>query len=333
MKALRPEDPARVGRYELLGRLGEGGMGSVYLARSPEGRPVAVKVVLPELAEEAPFRRRFRREVEAAQRVGGRWTARVLDGDTDAEMPWVATEYVAGPSLHELVAGEGGGPLPPGSLPALAHALSRALADIHAAGLIHRDLKPSNILVTPDGPRVIDFGIARAVEAVTVTLTSTGAVIGSPGFMSPEQCRGETLTPASDIFSLGSVLAFAATGRNPFGSSGTGVHTLMLRIVQGEKDLGGVPQPARRIIEACLTQAPAGRPTPAALREMTAEGDIWGDDDAPPARRPDWLPAALTARLAAQAARPAGLDTAPVPPAGLTTAPVPPAGGVCPPTA
>jgi serine/threonine protein kinase len=293
MKPLGPADPRRVGQYQLLAKLGAGGMGSVYLARSARGRTVAVKLVQPELARQPEFRQRFQQEVDAARRIGKRWTAPVLDCDTDADTPWVATGYVAGPSLHEVVS-SGYGKLPERTLLALANGLSQSLRDIHAAGLVHRDLKPSNVLITIDGPRVIDFGIARALEQTGDGLTRTGSAVGSPGFMSPEQCRGEVVTGASDIFCLGSVLAFAATGRTPFGDVHSAMHVLMLRIVQDEKDLSDVPDGTRALIEECLAQDPAERPTLDGLLELTADGDLWGDehaDDDP------WLPGSLIARL------------------------------------
>ncbi|MDT0270103.1 protein kinase [Streptomyces sp. DSM 44915] len=287
MKPLGPTDPQRVGHYRLLGKLGAGGMGSVYLARSDRGRTVAVKVVQPELARQPEFRQRFQQEVDAARRVGGEWTAPVLDGDTEAATPWVATGYVAGPSLHEVVASTYGR-LPERTLRILANGLVRALRDIHAAGLVHRDLKPSNVMITIDGPRVIDFGIARALEATSEGLTRTGAAVGSPGFMSPEQCRGETLSAASDIFCLGSVLTFAATGRTPFGDANSAMTALMLRIVQGQQDLTEVPESLRPLIEACLSGHPAERPTLEQLLEAT---DTPEDDEEP------WLPGALVAKL------------------------------------
>ncbi|WP_308294190.1 serine/threonine-protein kinase [Streptomyces sp. ST2-7A] len=311
MKPLGEGDPRRVGPYRLLGRLGAGGMGSVYLARSDRGRTVAVKLVHAELARQSDFRVRFRQEVAAARRVGGRWTAPVLDADTEAEVPWVATGYLVGPSLQEVVAAEYG-PLPERTVLALADGLARALRDIHAAGLVHRDLKPSNVLLTLDGPRVIDFGIARALEGATTGLTATGAVIGSPGFMSPEQCRDEPLTAASDIFCLGSVLTFAATGRGPFGSGSSAVHALMLRIVQDEKDLDGVPEGVRELVETCLAPDPADRPDVERLLERTAAAGIAPPDDqaegtttgAAPVRGGEpWLPGALVASLGQRAVR------------------------------
>lgn len=284
MDGLGSDDPQRIGAYRLLGRLGEGGMGRVYLARSDRGRTVAVKVVRAELARQPDFRRRFAQEINAARRVGrtdaagdgGRdgpqemWTAPVLDADTEAATPWVATGYVAGPSLQTVVDADYG-PLPEPSVRALAGGLVRALRTIHDAGLIHRDLKPSNILITIDGPRVIDFGIARALDTVTDGgLTRTGAVIGSPGFMSPEQVRGVPATPASDVFCLGTVLAYAATGRMPFGTADSGVHALMFRIAEEEPDLAGLSGPLLELVTACLAKDPVNRPSVAELLERTA---------------------------------------------------------------
>ncbi|WP_413800539.1 protein kinase domain-containing protein [Streptomyces iranensis] len=287
MEDLGAEDPRWIGEYRLLRRLGAGGMGRVFLAHSARGRTVAVKLVQTELAQQAEFRRRFKQEVRAAQRVGGAWTAPVLDADTEAATPWVATGYIAGPSLHAIVAESGR--LPERTVRIMAHGLTQALRDIHDAGLVHRDLKPSNVLVTIDGPRVIDFGIARALETVTDgILTRSGAVVGSPGFMSPEQVRGERVTPASDVFCLGSVLAYAATGRQPFGTADSGVHAVMYRIAQEEPDLEGLPEGLRDLVTDCLKKAPDDRPSLEALLERTAGAD----DDGEP-----WLPGTLVAQL------------------------------------
>ncbi|MFJ1997098.1 serine/threonine-protein kinase [Streptomyces asiaticus] len=287
MEDLGAEDPRWIGEYRLLRRLGAGGMGRVFLAHSSRGRTVAVKLVQTELAQQAEFRRRFKQEVRAAQRVGGAWTAPVLDADTEAATPWVATGYIAGPSLHAIVAESGR--LPERTVRILAHGLTQALHDIHDAGLVHRDLKPSNVLVTIDGPRVIDFGIARALETVTDgLLTRSGAVVGSPGFMSPEQVRGERVTPASDVFCLGSVLAYAATGRQPFGTADSGVHAVMYRIAQEEPDLEGLPEGLRDLVVDCLKKVPDDRPSLEALLERTAGAD----DDGEP-----WLPGTLVAQL------------------------------------
>ncbi|MFH9572034.1 protein kinase [Streptomyces sp. NPDC017454] len=294
MNGLEPGDPEWIGTYRLLGRLGEGGMGRVYLARSDRGRTVAVKTVREELARQPDFRRRFAQEVKAAQRVGGEWTAPVLDADTQAPTPWVATGYVAGPSLAEVV-DQQYGPLPPASLRVLAVGLLRALQTIHGAGLVHRDLKPSNILVTIDGPRVIDFGIARALDVSTQSadgFTRTGAVVGSPGFMSPEQVRGEKVSYASDIFCLGAVLAYAATGRMPFGTDEGGMHSLLFRIATEEADLSGVPDPWQGLVASCLVKDPDKRPTPDEL--LTSIEDMEGADAA---RGGAWLPGEVLAEL------------------------------------
>ncbi|MFF7095355.1 serine/threonine-protein kinase [Streptomyces rubradiris] len=317
MEKLGPGDPPAIGAYRLLARLGAGGMGQVYLARSDRGRTVAVKLVRAELAEREEFRARFRQEVHAARRVGGYWTAPVLDADTEADVPWVATGYVAGPSLQQVV-GHDHGALPERSVRILAAGLAQALADIHAAGLVHRDLKPSNVLVTIDGPRVIDFGIARALETAAPGeegLTRTGALVGSPGFMAPEQVRGDRITPASDVFCLGSVLAYAATGSLPFGTADSGVHALMFRIAQEEPDLTGVPEGIADLVRDCLRKDPASRPSPAEILERTGmEDTVTGGRSRDP-----WLPSALVAQLGRHAVRlleaehPEGAGGAPAP--------------------
>ncbi|MEV4341746.1 protein kinase [Streptomyces sp. NPDC049590] len=301
MEKLGPGDPPAIGAYRLLARLGAGGMGHVYLARSERGRTVAVKLVRAELAEREEFRARFRQEVGAARRVGGYWTAPVLDADTEAAVPWVATGYVAGPSLQQVV-GHDHGALPERSVRILAAGLAQALADIHAAGIVHRDLKPSNVLVTIDGPRVIDFGIARALETATPGeegLTRTGALVGSPGFMAPEQVRGDPITPACDVFCLGSVLAYAATGSLPFGTADSGVHALMFRIAQEEPDLTGVPEGIADLVRDCLRKDPASRPAPQEILERTGvEDTVTGGRSRDP-----WLPSALVAQLGRHAVR------------------------------
>jgi hypothetical protein len=293
MEKLGAGDPQRIGAYRLLARLGAGGMGFVYLARSDRGRTVAVKLVRRELAAQEEFRARFRQEVQAARQVGGYWTAPVLDADTEAAVPWVATGYVAGPTLQQVV-GHDHGALPERSVRILAAGLAQALKDIHAAGIIHRDLKPSNVLVTIDGPRVIDFGIARALETVTDGgLTRTGALVGSPGFMAPEQVRGDRITPSCDVFCLGSVLAYAATGALPFGTANSGVHALMFRIAQEEPDLEGVPEGIADLVRDCLKKDPAARPTLDQVLERTGAEDTVQDGRS----RDPWLPSALVAQL------------------------------------
>ena len=256
---LEPADPRLIGPYQLLGRLGAGGMGRVFLGVSAAGRPVAVKIVHAELAADPDFRARFSSEVAAARKVSGLFTALVVDADVDARVPWLATAYVAGPSLSEAVRSRG--PLTSGSLLALAAGLAKSLTAIHAAGVVHGDLKPSNVLLALDGPRVIDFGISQAAEVAP--LARTGLVVGTPSFMAPEQAAGGEVGPLSDVFSLGAVLAFAATGRKPFGAGQPA--TVLERVVRGAADLEGAPAEVRPLIEQCLAKDPLRRPTAAEM--------------------------------------------------------------------
>ncbi|MFF7454618.1 serine/threonine-protein kinase [Kitasatospora sp. NPDC008115] len=293
MQPLAADDPRQVGEYRLLRRLGAGGMGRVYLGRTTGGRTVAVKVVRHDLAGDPEFRARFRQEVAAARRVGGAWTAPVLDADTEGGQPWVATGYVAGPALTTAV--RDFGPLPGPAVRTLGVGLAEALAHLHGLGLVHRDVKPSNVLLTLDGPRLIDFGIARALDTTT-GLTRSGQVFGSPGFMSPEQAHGLPAGPASDVFSLGAVLAYAATGTMPFGS-GVSAPVLLYRVLHEEPDLAGLSGPLESVVRDCLAKDPSARPTPARLRELL-DGD--GDGDGTAAARPgrgDWLPTPLAAAV------------------------------------
>ena len=286
---LLPTDPEWVGPYRLLGRLGAGGMGEVYLARSPGGRLVAVKIIRPELAADRGFRARFAREAAAARTVSGVFTAPVVDADTEAPRPWLATAYVPGPSLAEAVAQRG--PLPPGVVLTLGAGLAEGLQAIHAAGLVHRDLKPSNVLLADDGPRVIDFGIARAADVSE--LTQTGMILGSPGFLSPEQAEGGAVGPPSDVFSLGSVLNFAASGAGPFGVGS--VASLVYRVVNREPNLSGVPEQLRPLIQRCLAKDPARRPTAGELLALfsAAQPDPqWPSGAAGWGTRPDMMIAA-----------------------------------------
>jgi Domain of unknown function (DUF6777)/Protein kinase domain len=252
---LQPGDPTWIGPYWLEGRLGFGGMGRVYLGRSPGGRRVALKVIRAELAEDAEFRARFAREVSAARKVSGIYTASVVDADPDGPVPWLATSYVTGPSLADAVADRG--PLPLTSVLMLAAGLAEGLDAIHSAGVVHRDLKPSNVLLAEDGPRLIDFGICRSVE--TRALTHTGMVVGSPGFMAPEQAEGHEVGPPSDIFSLGAVLTFAATGEGPFGEASSAA--LLYRVVCAEPNIDRLPAEIRPLIGRCLAKHPQDRPT------------------------------------------------------------------------
>ncbi|ONH30629.1 serine/threonine-protein kinase [Pseudofrankia asymbiotica] len=290
MRPLRADDPRVVGGYQLLGVLGGGGMGRVYLARGHGGRTVAVKVIRPEYADDPSFRVRFRREVDAARRVGGPWTAPLLDADPDAEHPYLVTAYIPGPSLTQAVAEHG--PLPAPTVRALGAGLAEALIAIHGAGLVHRDLKPSNVLLSLDGPRVIDFGISRAVDASV--LTRTGSPIGSPAFMSPEQVGGLDAGPASDVFSLGSVLVFAATGTGPF--DGSIVAAVLHSVVTREPNLAAMPPDLRDLARACLNKNPAARPTPPAVLAALAPGG-----GAAALVAAGWLPADLITGLGRQA--------------------------------
>ncbi|MFI7060414.1 protein kinase [Kribbella sp. NPDC050124] len=254
-----PGDPATIGSFAIEARLGRGAMGAVYLARSPGGRLVAVKVVRDELAGDDGFRARFAREIEAARRVSGAFTAAVVDADPDAERPWLATEYLPGPTLQKAI--DTSGPLTPGGVRSLAGGLAEALVAIHACGLIHRDLKPSNIVLTDNGPRVIDFGIARALE--DASLTATGVVIGTPGYLSPEQITGSAIAPSSDMFALGAVLVFAASGRGPFATGNPA--SLLHRIVHEQPHIPPLPEPLHDLVRRCLARDPAHRPTPQQL--------------------------------------------------------------------
>ncbi|MEU1211749.1 serine/threonine-protein kinase [Streptomyces sp. NPDC005790] len=282
MQPLEAGEPHTIGAYRLLGRLGAGGMGRVYLGRSAGGRTVAVKVVHPHFALDEQFRERFRREVDAARRLGAQWTAPVLDADPDAAVPWVATGYVAGPPLSDAVTRHG--PLPEYAVRTLGAGLGEALDAVHAHGLIHRDVKPSNVLLALDGPRLIDFGIARALGA-TVSLTSTGVSVGSPGYMAPEQIRGQDISGAADVFSLGAVLAYAATGAAPFLGDSSAV--LLYKVVHEEPELGDLEGELRELVIRCLAKDPADRPAPTALARRLAPGG------AAALVAPGWLPGPL----------------------------------------
>jgi serine/threonine protein kinase len=273
MDALRAGDPRQIGVYRLVGRLGDGGMGQVFLGVSPGGRPVAVKVIRRELAADPEFLQRFAREVDAARRVGGFHTAPVVDADPYDDQPWMVTAYIAGPSLQAVVTG--GGPLAPADVSRLGAALTEGLAAIHRSGLVHRDLKPANIIMADDGPRIIDFGIAQAVGATS--LTTPGTVIGTYSFMSPEQIRADRATPESDVFSLGCVLAYAAAGRAPFDASNGAA--IMYRVLNEQPELGDLPAGLLRdTLAACLAKDPERRPLlPDLLARFTASspgGDL-----------------------------------------------------------
>ena len=267
MEHLKPGDPSRVGNYRLIGRLGEGGMGQVFLGLSPGGRQVAVKVIHPGYASGKQFRERFAREIEAARRVGGFHTASVVDADPGADPPWMVTAFIQGPSLQQAVAE--GGPFSLERVCRLGAGLAEGLAAIHACGLVHRDLKPSNVILADDGPRIIDFGIARAAEASP--MTTAGMVVGTYSYMSPEQLRGDVAGPASDVFALGCTLAFAATARITFGDDS--IVTVVYRITTEPPDLSGVTEEHgfRDLVRDCLSKSPANRPSLATIMDRLAE--------------------------------------------------------------
>ncbi|GGZ17678.1 hypothetical protein GCM10010300_72070 [Streptomyces olivaceoviridis] len=289
-RSLRPSDPSFVGGHRLLARLGEGGMGVVYLGRTESGALAAVKVIQAGYAHDEAFRARFRREANAARRVDSPWVVEVTGADPAAEQPWLATAFEPGPSLADAVGRHG--PLPVRTVRLLGKMLARALAAVHDAGLVHRDVKPGNILLAADGPRLIDFGIARSLDDTAIT--SADLVVGTPGFLSPEQAtaRGGRLGPASDVFSLGCVLAYAATGRPPFG--GGAVDALLYRTVHDSPDLDGVDEEVEAVLLRCLAKDPADRPTAAELDAALVE-------DASPGTA-EWLPADVVRMVAERSA-------------------------------
>ncbi|MFI9461103.1 Hsp70 family protein [Streptomyces xiamenensis] len=307
MEPLRAGDPETVGGFVLRGRLGAGGMGEVFLGRSPGGRAAAVKVVHPHLAGQGEFRRRFTREVAAARAVGGAFTAPVMAAGPQDDRPWIATVYIPGPDLAQAVGVAG--PLPQDAVWRLAAGLVEALQDIHAVGVLHRDLKPSNVLVAADGPRVIDFGIVRTLE--DTALTATGLVVGTAGFMAPEQAEGDQVGPAGDVFALGAVIAFAATAAGPFGEGPP--LAVLHRVVNGRPRLDGLTGPLRELVDACLAKDPRERPTLTALLERI--GAHWEPADDFPGGSP-W-PDAVTTRIQRHATPP----TAPYTEAAEATAP------------
>ncbi|MEV0535002.1 serine/threonine-protein kinase [Kitasatospora sp. NPDC050463] len=314
---LHPDDPREVGGYRLFARLGAGGMGRVYLSYTPGGRPVALKVVRPEFAEDGEFRRRFAQEVSNAQRIHGLYTAQVIDsGGLDSDAPWLVTAYVPGPSLQQVVRENGA--LPVRTVLLLMGGIAEALQAIHSVEVVHRDLKPANVLVAGDGPRVIDFGIARAADATA--LTGTGYRIGSPAFMSPEQAQGRPVSPATDVFALGALAAYVAGGTAPFGD---GPDTAVLyRVVHEQADLDAVPADLRELIMRCLAKSPEDRPKPAEIIEIARNhpsvgGQLRFSDD--------WLPKQVNTEITRRSDLP---KTPPTPlPAAPATAPTPPPSG------
>ncbi|MEE1843702.1 serine/threonine-protein kinase [Streptomyces sp. NPDC007076] len=283
MMRLRREDPRVVGSFRLHRRLGAGGMGVVYLGSDRRGQRVALKVIRPDLAEDQEFRSRFAREVSAARRIRGGCTARLVAADLEADRPWFATQYVPGPSLHDKVAEEG--PLSAAEVASIGAALSEGLVAVHEAGVVHRDLKPSNILLSPKGPRIIDFGIAWATGAST--LTHVGTAVGSPGFLAPEQVRGAAVTPATDVFSLGATLAYAAMADSPFGHGSSEV--MLYRVVHEEPQLRDVHDALAPLVSACLAKDPEERPSTLQLsmrlKEIAAREAQGLHESRPPVQR------------------------------------------------
>ncbi|MEU9079206.1 PQQ-binding-like beta-propeller repeat protein [Kitasatospora sp. NPDC004745] len=322
MDQLTAHDPRRIGPFEVLGRLGAGGMGLVYLARSASGRRVAIKTVRGELAEDELFRVRFAREIEAAKTVGGFYTAAVVDADADARVPWLATAYIPAPSLEDLV--EECGPLPVDATRWLVAGIAEALQSIHAAGLIHRDLKPSNVLVVEDGPKVIDFGIASGVSSTRLTMTNVA--VGTPAYMSPEQARdSRNVRGASDVFSLGSLMVFCATGHPPYRGSNP-VETVF-QLLREEPDLSGMPPELMDLVRACMRPSPEHRPTPAQIQTELAP-HLFSRDDAS-GEAGDWLPANALELIERKRGRrqPAPPPRGGQPPVGPPQPPEPPRGG------
>ncbi|MEU1081739.1 protein kinase [Streptomyces sp. NPDC005908] len=350
-KPLQEGDPGDVGGYRLAAVLGTGGMGKVYLSYTPGGRPIALKVIRPEFSEDPEFRRRFKQEVQAAQRVQGLYTAPVIDFDTDGAQPWLATAYVPGPSLAHAVAQHGG--LPLRSVLLLTVGVAEALTVIHGAGIVHRDLKPANVLLASDGPRVIDFGIARAAD--TTALTGTGVSVGTPAFMAPEQASAGTVTPATDVFALGQIAAFAAIGSPAYGEGPS--HAVLYRIVHEDPDLSRLPTELLPMVSRCLSREPVDRPSLTEIiglcHELSPTALHQGEDWLPqtvadsiterlrlpgPARTPRPMPTVAPTPTEVSPSTPPPGTVDPYAPTGLATpsapgapGPVPPPGHLSPP--
>ena len=293
MEPLAADDPQQVGGYRLHARLGAGGMGQVFLGFSPAGRAVAVKVVHRQFARDPEFVRRFGREVEAAGAVSGAYTAPVVAAGPGDDPPWLATVFVPGPSLAEVIAHAG--PLPETAVWRLAGGLIEALQAVHACGLVHRDLKPANVLLAADGPRLIDFGISRALEGAAA-MSVTSLIVGTPAFMSPEQAGGLPVGPASDVFALGSVIAFAASGASPFGAGPSSPIVVAYRVVHAQPDLSRVPVSLRNLVTACLTKNPADRPQLAQLIDAIRDGAAPGQTDRPGSYWPEPVAEMISSR-------------------------------------
>jgi predicted Ser/Thr protein kinase len=311
-RPLQPGDPDRLGSYEVTGRLGEGGQGTVYLGRSATGDPVAIKLLRGDLAQDDTARGRFLRELAAVKRVARFCTAQVLEADVDGDRPYIVSEYVPGRSLQQLVTGES--PRSAAELERLAIGTVTALVAIHQAGIVHRDFKPQNVLIGPDGPRVIDFGIAKALDAAA---TMTNSAIGTPAYMAPEQLAGKEITPAADIFAWGSTMVYAATGTAPFGQDT--VMAVINRILSEPPDLGEMHEPLRGIVADCLSKDPAVRPTAQQLLMR-----LLGEEGVTPAAPVVGGPQTAMLDQGAAFAETRAAPTAPVTPAAPTIA----AGGV-----
>ncbi|MER5865108.1 serine/threonine-protein kinase [Kitasatospora sp. NPDC002040] len=317
---LSADDPQQVGGYRPTARLGAGGMGRVYLAHTPAGRPVALKVVRPELAQDPGFRERFAQEVASARRIHGLYTAQVVDAGVDAALPWLATAYVPGPSLHQVVHRHG--PLPERTVLLVMAGVAEALQAVHAAGVVHRDLKPGNVLLAADGPRVIDFGIARAADAGA--LTGTGLRIGSPGYMAPEQALGRPAGPATDVFALGALAVCISGGTPPFGDGPESV--ALYRAVHEQPDLSRVPPGLHQLLLHCLAKDPAHRPNPAQIIDAARRHPLMGGQLS---FSEDWLPHPVSTEIRHRSELPTAFGPAPTvlapAPAPAATAPAVPA--------
>ncbi|MFE9630915.1 serine/threonine protein kinase [Streptomyces sp. NPDC006463] len=313
---LGADDPQMVAGYRIAARLGSGGMGKVYLSHTPGGRPVAIKVIRQEFADDPEFRHRFKQEVVSAQRVQGLFTAPVIDADADGPVPWLATAYVPGPTVAAAVAEHG--PLPARTVLMLVAGIAEALQVIHGAGIVHRDLKPSNVLLASDGPRVIDFGIARAADATS--LTASGVAIGTPSFMAPEQAAGGRIGAATDVFALGQVAVYAASGAPAYGEGPS--HGVLYRIVHEEPDLSGLPAELRPLVERCLVKVPAERASLTEILELCRAAA----DQTQLRRQEDWLPSGLAAGITSRQGvvpGPVAAPGAPVPTPAAAGGPVP----------
>ncbi|WP_435191821.1 serine/threonine-protein kinase [Streptomyces sp. bgisy126] len=313
--ALSADDPREIGGYRLHARLGSGGMGVVYLAHTPGGRPIALKAVREDFAGDPAFRRRFAQEVASAQRIHGLFTAQVVDSGVDAPTPWLATAYVPGPSLQQVV--QRHGPLPVRTVLLLVAGIAEALEAIHRAGVVHRDLKPANVLIAEDGPRVIDFGIARAADAGA--LTGTGLRVGTAAFMAPEQALGRTVSSATDVFALGALVAYVSSGEAPFGAGPE--PTALYRVVHEQPDLTRVPHDLRDLVARCLAKRPEDRPGTADLIAAVHAHPLVGPR---PEFTDGWLPRSIGGEVTGRAGTAEWPVPVPVHAHATLTAPEPP---------